>query len=221
MTIRQVFHVGTLAMGRPFLIAAILLLLSATAGATTLTYSGTLPDQNDLFDVEFSLATTATVTMQTSGVPTGDFLPVLWLFNSTNTTQLDKNDPTALQNALMTEVNLAPGTYNLVLSTFDQHYCTANTACNGVTYANTGWSYNGNFFGRSPNFSVSITSTAALTDLTNSCSTTASNCFDPPTRAYQSAAIAPEPASAGLLLLGAGVLGFWRFRAARRQKRLS
>jgi len=197
------------AISRGLVALAGLLFLSASAGASTLTYSGTLPNENDLFIVPFSLSTSGSVTMSTSGVPSGDFDPVLWLFNSTETTQIDKNDPPASQDSSMTDI-LAAGTYVLILSTFDQHYCVANTNCNGVVYSNTGWSFNGNFFGRSPNFNVSITSSVTLNDLSNSCSTNASNCYDAPTRSYTSAATAPEPVSLSLVGLGLSGLLFWR-----------
>ena len=194
------------AISRGLLAAAGLLFLSAPAGASTLTYSGTLPDDNDLFTVPFSLSAPGSVTMSTSGVSSGDFFPVLWLFNSTETTQIDKDDPPVNQDASMTD-NLAAGAYMLILSTFDQHYCVANTICNGVVYSNTGWSYNGNFFGRSQNFSVSIVSSVTLNDLSNSCSTTPGNCYDAPTPAFSSA---PEPVSLSLAGLGLSGLLFWR-----------
>src|SRR5689334_417708 len=143
---------------------------TASMTATTISYSGTLPNPNALFEVQFTITQTENVTIQTTGIPnTNVIVPVLWLFNSTDTVQLDKNDPPFPQNAIMTETNLAAGTYDIILSTFDQHYCAANTNCNGVVYGNTGWSYNGSFFNAPGNFNLTITSSSSMTDNTLAC----------------------------------------------------
>jgi hypothetical protein len=191
-------------------VTALLAGSASTLMATTITYTGTFPNPNALFEVQFSIAATSTVNIFTNGTPgTNEIFPVLWLFNSTDTTQLDKNDPAALQNASMTETNLAAGIYDVILSTFDQHYCKANTNCNGVFYNNTGWSYNGSFFGGSQNFSVTIQSASTFTDNTSGCETNSNGCINPsPTQALAT----PEPATAGLLLAGGAILGWFRFR---------
>jgi hypothetical protein len=183
---------------------------SASLMASTISFSGTLPNPNALFEVQFTIGAVSSVSIFTNGtVGTNEIFPVLWLFNSTDTTQLDKNDPPALSNASMTETNLAAGTYDVILSTFDQHYCQANTNCNSVFYNNTGWSYNGSFFGGSQNFSVTIQSASTFTDNTSSCETNSNGCIHAsPTQAFAT----PEPASVGLLLAGGAVLGWFRMR---------
>ncbi len=98
------------------LAAAALLAGSTSLTASILNYSGTLPNPNALFEVQFSISTTSTVSIFTNGtVGTNEIFPVLWLFNSTDTVQLDKNDPPSLVNALMTETNLAAGLYDVIL----------------------------------------------------------------------------------------------------------
>jgi hypothetical protein len=205
----------TMKMNRFRLLAAAALLAgsASTLMATTITYSGTFPNPNALFEVQFSIGATSNVSIFTNGtVGTNEIFPVLWLFNSTDTTQLDKNDPSPLQNASMTETNLAAGIYDVILSTFDQHYCKANTNCNGTVYSNTGWSYNGNFFGGSHNFSLTIQSDSNITDKTSGCETNSNGCVNPnPTQAFAT----PEPATAGLLLAGGAVMGWFRFRRRR------
>jgi hypothetical protein len=196
---------------------AVATLLAGSASslmATTITYSGTFPNPNALFEVQFSIAATSTVSIFTNGTPhTDEIFPVLWLFNSTDTIQLDKNDPPSLQNASMTETNLAAGIYDVILSASDQHYCKANTVCNGVVYGNTGWSYNGSFFGGSQNFSVTIQSANTFTD-SFGCSDNNAACIHPnPTQAFVAN---PEPATAGLLLAGGAVMGWFKFRRRRR-----
>jgi hypothetical protein len=190
------------------LAVAALFAASPSLMASTINYTGALPDQNTLFEVKYTLTTTSTVTISTSGVPTGDFFPVLWLFNSTDTTQLDKNDPAVFLNALITEINQGPGTYDVILTTFDQHYCKGNTVCNGVVYGNTGWSYNGNFFGRSPNFNLTIASDAPLMDNAHFSNPN-------PTQAFPGTN-APEPGSVGLILAGGAIIGWLRFRRSRK-----
>lgn len=186
----------------------------STLMATTITYSGTFPNPNALFEVQFSIAGTSNVSIFTNGaVGTNEIFPVLWLFNSTDTVQLDKNDPPSLQNASMTETNLAAGIYDVILTTFDQHYCAANTVCNGVVYGNTGWSYNGSFFGGSQNFSLTIQSASSFTDNTSSCETNSSGCVH--LNPAQAVVAAPEPATFGLLLAGGAVMGWLRFRRLR------
>ena len=194
-------------------VAALLAGSASSLMATTITYSGTFPNPNALFEVQFSIASTSTVSIFTSGTPgTTEIFPVLWLFNSTDTVQLDKNDPAPLQNASMTETNLAPGVYDVILSTFDQHYCVANTNCNGIFYSNTGWSYNGSFFGGSHNFNVTIQSANTFAD-TFGCSDNNAACIHPnPTQAFVGT---PEPASFGLLLSGGAVIGWFKFRRRR------
>ena len=195
-------------------LAGLALLAGSTSLMATTTYSGSLPNPNALFEVQYTLTTTSNVTISTSGVPGGDFFPFLWLFNSTDTMQLDKNDPLALQDASMTEANQAPGTYDVILSAFDQHYCVANTICNGFVYGNTGWSYNGSFFARSPKFNVNISS--ASTFNSTACSEVPGNCINPsPTRAFPANTGAPEPTTAGLLVAGGVVIGWFRWRSRK------
>jgi len=202
---------------KTFLYVAALALLANTGSmmATPITFTGSLPNPNALFEVSYTIpvGTTATVTIATSGVPGGDFFPVLWLFNSTDTTQLDKNDPNVNQDASMTETNQGPGTYDVILTTFDQHYCKANTVCNGVVYGNTGWSYNGSFFGRSTDFTLTISSAGDPINDSTGCVANPGGCINAsPNRAYASA---PEPATAGMLLAGGAFLGWFKFRRRR------
>ena len=194
-----------------------LTLLAGTSSifGTPIVFNGSLPNPNALFEVSYTIpvGTTATVTISTSGVPTGDFFPVLWLFNSTDTVQLDKDDPPVLQDATMTEVNQGAGTYDVILGTFDQHYCKANTVCNGVIYGNTGWSYNGSFFGRSTDFTLTISSAGDPINDSTGCVANPNACINShPNQAY---AATPEPATAGMLLAGGAVLGWLKFRRRR------
>jgi hypothetical protein len=103
--------------------------------------------------------------------------------------------------------SFAAGTYLAVVTSFDQHWCPANLPCNGTTYGNTGWSYNGNFIGRGTGYALSINATAACTPVTNS-----SGVITNATKAFAT----PEPASAGLLIAGGAVLGWLRFRRSRK-----
>src|SRR5207237_947508 len=82
--------------------------------ASTLTYSGTLPNPNALFEVQFTLGSQANLTMQTTSVVAGGFDAVLWLFDSTGTTQLAKNDPMTAVEAVISLPNFSAGTYLLV-----------------------------------------------------------------------------------------------------------
>jgi hypothetical protein len=176
-----------------------------TASGATLNFTGNLPNPNALFEVQFTLSTQANLTMQTTSVVGGGFDAVLWLFDSTGTTQIAKNDPMTNVEAMISEPNFPAGTYLLILSAFDQHYCVANTICNNVVYANTGWSYNGlvNFGGRGSNFGVSITADQPDNPTENT------NFIDSaPARAIPSV---PEPGSATLLLAGAGLLALRRW----------
>jgi hypothetical protein len=209
-------ELGTKLKSHALLAVVTVLFGSLSLTGSTLTYSGTMPNSNALFEVRITLNSTQNLTIQTQGVgapPVGNFNPILWLFNSDGTVQIDKNDPPANQNALITETNFGAGIYNVILSVFDQHWCTANTLCNGVVYVNTGWSYKGDIGSHSPNFTVQITG-SDITDNSKSCSTTPSNCIIPnPPQAFP--ASVPEPTSAGLLLIGAGLFGWRKFRHCR------
>ena len=182
---------------------------SASLMASTISFSGTLPNPNALFEVQFTLSTASNLTLLTSSWAAGNFDPVLWLFDSTGTTQLAKNDDTGVGNndSTISLPSFAAGTYLAVVTSFDQHWCVANTICNGTVYGNTGWSYNGNFFGRGTGYALSITATAANTPTTNS-----SEVITNPTEVFAT----PEPASAGLLIAGGAVLGWLRFRRSRK-----
>jgi len=190
---------------------------SVIASAATLTYSGTLPNPNAIFEVKFTLDTQANLTMQTTSVVGGGFDAVLWLFDSTGTTQLAKNDPPANTEAMISEPNFAAGTYLLILSAWDQHYCLANSVCNGVDYGNTGWSYNGlpDFGGRGSNFALTINANEEDTPTENS------HAVLDPTQAVPAAV--PEPASAAMLMTAGALLllrrPWLRLRAARAGRR--
>jgi Bacterial pre-peptidase C-terminal domain/PEP-CTERM motif len=192
-----------------FLAVTAFLAGSASLMASTISFSGTLPNPNALFEVQFTLGTASDLTLQTSSWAAGNFDPVLWLFDSTGATQLAKNDDTSVSNkdSTISLTGFAAGTYLAVVSSFDQHWCVANTVCNGTVYGNTGWSYNGNFFGRGTGYALSIAATAANTPTTNSSGVI--------TNAPQAFAT-PEPASAGLLIAGGAVLGWLRFRRSRK-----
>ena len=181
--------------------------------AATLTYSGNFPadNPNALFDVNFTTSAPADLTVQTSSIAGGGAQLVLWLFDSTGITQIAKDDPPNDVEAMiqigtpgMPATYFPAGNYQLIVSVFDQHYCAANTVCNGVVYGNTGWSYNGGYFSNdNTSYAFSITTDSGT--LTQNSAT-----FDPnPTQAFP--VDTPEPSSAGLLLIGSGVLA-WRRR---------
>jgi len=180
---------------------------SVTLLGSPLTFSGGLPDPNAVLEVRFTLNAPENLTIATTSVTAGGFDAVLWLFDSTGTTQLYKDDPPTNTDATISVPNFAAGTYELVLSAFDQHYCLANTLCNSVQYPNTGWSYKGlaNFGGRSSAYGLTIS--AGTED--------SAGIVDPTPASPGSTA--PETNSAGLLLSGGALLVC--FRAARARKR--
>lgn len=201
----------------PTLACKVLAVMGFTAGSLLLSgapiiVSGMFPDANNpnaLFEFEFSTSAAANLTIQTSSISpaNGDGVQaVLWLFDSTGTTQLTKNDPPFDTEALINVAEPA-GTYLLILSSFDQHYCLANSVCNNVVYGNTGWSYNGDFGDDSLAFSFSI-------DADQGTVTPVQNMFDAaPPRAI--AIATPEPASFGLCAMGGCILLLYRRRARR------
>ena len=176
---------------------AILAVASGSYGAT-LNYSGNFPNNpNALFEVQFTTSVASNLTIATSSISNNGFQGVLWLFNSSGTTQLTKNDPPVDVEAMINTPEPA-GTYLLILSAFDQHYCLANSVCNGVVYGNTGWSYNGDFGNDTLAYAFSISTDQG--SLTKNSAT-----FDlSPTQAFPAAV--PEPASAALLLIGGASL---------------
>lgn len=205
----------------------------AVQGAT-ISFPGSLPSNNPDALVEITFTTPADVTgfavftdsFTSFASPSSGFDPVLWLFDPSMTTQLDKDDdicngapggcnnadPAANRNAEIPNAGDIHGgafsfsantQYSLVLSANDQHYCVANTNCNGVFYSTTGWSNNGNFLGLSPNYDVvfSYASTAPKIDAGPTLVTN-----------YPLATTVPEPTSAILLLTGGLFLGWRKMR---------
>lgn len=175
---------------------------ASVLSATPLTYSGNLDpaNANELIEISFTTSATANLTIQTTSIVSGGLQAVLWLFDSTGTSQIAKNDPPNDQEAVISLPNFAAGTYELIMSVFDQHYCAANTVCNGVVYGNTGWSYNGGYF------SNDTTAYAFSINVDNGTVVQNSEVFDPtPTQAFPINDV-PEPGSAALLLIGAGLV---------------
>lgn len=172
---------------------------SAFLAGATLSYSGNFPagNPNALFEVNFTMSTTADLTISTSTIAHDGFQGVLWLFNSVGM-QLAKDDPPVDTEAMISLPGFSAGTYEVILSAFDQHYCLANTDCNGVVYGNTGWSYNGDFGSDNLNYAFTVnTSAGTLTENSTE--------LDPsPTRAFPLPT--PEPASAALFLTGGALL---------------
>lgn len=191
-------------------------LVSGSFGAT-LNYSGNFPNNpNALYEVQFTTSAAANLTIATTSISNNGFQGVLWLFNSSGTTQLTKNDPPVDVEAMINTPEPA-GTYLLILSAFDQHYCLANSVCNNVLYGNTGWSYNGDFGNDTLAYAFSITADAG--NLSQN-----SQSFDPtPTQAFPAAV--PEPGSAALFMIGGALLVLrrpWaRLVALRGGKRLA
>ena len=204
----------------------------AVQGAT-ISLPGSLPAGNPNALVEITFTTPADVTgfsvytdsFTSFASPSSGFDTVLWLFDPSMTTQLDKDDdicngapggcnnadPAANGNAEIPNAGDIQGgafsfsantQYSLVLSASDQHYCVANTNCNGVFYSTTGWSNNGSFMGLTPNYDI-VFSYASAAPTINTGPTLVTN--------YPLATTVPEPTSAILLLTGGIFLG-WRKR---------
>jgi hypothetical protein len=220
-----------LMMNGRHLLAAVFSLLAGSAAihAATISDSGTLPNINAIAEITFTLTAPSDVSAITFNVGTAGYPnAVLWIFDlgTTPMTQVAKNDPNPDTNAMVDVVtgcgvagggcqfpgaDLPAGSYEVVLSAFDQHWCVANTNCNGVVYGNTGWSYNGMpgpFHGApGPDFSFSVTiaNDAALSKSGMSIDAT-------PLQAFPLAV--PEPASFSLLLLGGALAGLLKLRKA-------
>jgi len=204
------------------------LFCSCTMTASTINVSGNLPsgNPNALIEIPFTANSNDLVIQTDSWGTSGGFDPVLWLFDSAGATQLDKDDDicnganfpagcgvAVNRNAMIPNpgdsrggaFSFSSGTsYLLILSAFDQHYCTANTLCEGVVYPNTGWTNGGSFNGLGTNYDIVFNATNAPTFI------------NPPPQGQQYSPVTnyplagiPEPGSAGFILIG-GVFLIWR-----------
>ena len=218
---------GCVFLGVMVLLSGSTALMGSSINCTSSGCSGNLetgmpltPNPNALAEVFFTVSNNTSFTVTTTSVdgPPGScgshcgFYPVLWLFD-TSMNQLGKDDPPANTNASLTcqsggtitcpqlPSGLTAGTsYELVLSSFDQHWCLANgMACNGVMYSTSGWSNNGSFHGLTDFFSMNLSVGTGALSLTSA--TVTAN--------YPVAQAVPEPASLALLLTGGAFLT-WR-----------
>jgi hypothetical protein len=223
----------TLTTYRAILGGILAVCFSLTLTASTIKGSGNLPsgNPNALIEIPFT-ANSADLVIQTDSWGTsGGFDPVLWVFDSTGTTQLDKDDdicnavsfppgcgvvvnrnamiPNAGDSRFGTFSFSSGTTYLLILSAFDQHYCKANTLCNGVVYPNTGWTNGGSFHGLGTNYDIVFNATNAPTFI----NPPPEGHQYPPVTDYPLAGV-PEPGSAGCILIG-GVFFIWRRQFAK------
>ena len=184
------------------------LLLAGAAQAATFEYTGALADPNQIFEVIFTVTqANTTITAQTFGWHEGDFDPVLWLFSSTMQ-QITKNDDACngqgcspVNRDSLINATLGPGTYTLVLTTFDQHWWVYGTPGTPPYVTTTGWSYMGDFSGLPPNYDLVLTTGSAIA------APNTQLVFPPHDNA-------PEPSSA-LLIAAGGALLAWGSKRRR------
>jgi len=128
-------------------------------------------------------------------------------------------DPAANRNAEIPNLgDIQGGTFSfgantqylLVLSASDQHYCLANTNCNGVVYGNTGWSDNGNFRGLQPTYDIVFSFNGDPPSI-DAGPTTVTD--------FPVATAVPEPTSAVMFLSGILLLPCQKVRRQRSHRR--
>ena len=201
-------------MRKTLLFGGALLFCTALAHATSLEYTGAFADPNQIFEIQFTVTQTTTITAQTFGWHQGNFDPVLWLFSSTFQ-QITKNDDacngqnlpagcgtTVNRDSLIT-ATIPPGSYTIVMTTFDQHWWVFGTPGTPSFVKNTGWSYMGDFGGLPHNYDLVFTTSTSI-------GTPATQLAFPPRDDT-----APEPGTAFLLAAGGASLAWLRFKKPR------
>ena len=135
----------------------------------TFNYSGSLSNANQVFQIWFTLPSSANVTLQTTSWNAGNFDPVVWLFDA-NGNQVAKNDDACngqgcspvSRDSLVQITSLEPGTYTAIVSAYDQHFWRAGAAGNPPGVVVTGWSYQGDFGGLPPNYAATLTTSVNI-----------------------------------------------------------
>jgi hypothetical protein len=194
---------------KTLLLTAALLLCSACGHAASLEYTGTFTDPNQLFQVQFTLTQTTTVTAETFSWRQGNFDPVVWLFTSTFQ-QITKNDDicngqgcSPVNRDSMISATIGPGTYVLAMTTFDQHWWVYGAQGTPSYVKNTGWSYMGDFSGLPRNYDLVFTTSTTI-------ATPTTGLIFPPRDDT-----APEPGTMLLLAAGGALLAWRRFKKRR------
>ncbi|WP_136161171.1 DVUA0089 family protein [Sphingomonas flavalba] len=176
------------------------------AAAVDLSFVGTLPAENGVAFIDFSLNAAGSVTLASYGyaggtnaagqtIAAGGFDSILTLFDKTTGARIAQNDDRNGWGAIaydpLLTLNLAAGSYTAALSSFTNFSMGPNLAYGFTDF--------GLFFGRSGNWALDISGDTLVA---------------PAIRANTAPVAVPEPAAWALMIAGFGLAGY-AFRRRR------